>query len=235
MRSNNTFNVYCDESCHLENDRQPVMLFGAVWCKTEQAKILSKELLDIMNKHTATGELKWNKVSKSRVTFYLEVVDWFIANSELNFRALIVNDKNSLDHKIYNQGSHDNFYYKCYFSLLNKIISPEKSYNIYLDIKDTRSRNKIHKLREILCNNVYDFTGNMIKHIQNIHSHESLLMQLSDFLLGAVSYAARHLSTNSTKLQIIGALEKHLGYRLARSTSLQQGKVNIFVFSPRKK
>jgi len=24
------FNVYCDESCHLEHDRQPVMVLGAI-------------------------------------------------------------------------------------------------------------------------------------------------------------------------------------------------------------
>jgi hypothetical protein len=27
-----TFNVYCDESCHLEHDRQQAMVLGAVWC-----------------------------------------------------------------------------------------------------------------------------------------------------------------------------------------------------------
>jgi len=26
------FNVYCDESCHLENDHQTAMVLGAVWC-----------------------------------------------------------------------------------------------------------------------------------------------------------------------------------------------------------
>jgi len=25
------YNIYCDESCHLENDHEPVMLVGAVW------------------------------------------------------------------------------------------------------------------------------------------------------------------------------------------------------------
>ncbi len=31
-----TFNVYCDESCHLENDHQPTMILGAVWCPLEK-------------------------------------------------------------------------------------------------------------------------------------------------------------------------------------------------------
>lgn len=32
-----TFNLYCDESCHLENDHQKVMVLGAVWCPLEKA------------------------------------------------------------------------------------------------------------------------------------------------------------------------------------------------------
>ena len=31
------FNVYCDESCHLEHDRQKVMVLGAIWCPLEKA------------------------------------------------------------------------------------------------------------------------------------------------------------------------------------------------------
>lgn len=26
------FNVYCDESCHLPNDGNSVMVLGGVWC-----------------------------------------------------------------------------------------------------------------------------------------------------------------------------------------------------------
>ena len=26
------FNVYCDESCHLEHDGIPTMVIGAAWC-----------------------------------------------------------------------------------------------------------------------------------------------------------------------------------------------------------
>jgi Protein of unknown function (DUF3800) len=32
------FNVYCDESNHLENDRQSVMVLGAVWCSLEKVR-----------------------------------------------------------------------------------------------------------------------------------------------------------------------------------------------------
>ena len=30
------YNIYCDESCHLQNDKQPVMLIGCTWCPIEE-------------------------------------------------------------------------------------------------------------------------------------------------------------------------------------------------------
>jgi hypothetical protein len=32
------FNIYCDESCHLEHDQQKAMVLGAVWCPLEKIK-----------------------------------------------------------------------------------------------------------------------------------------------------------------------------------------------------
>ena len=35
-----TFNVYCDESCHLENDHQKAMVLGAVWCPLDKTGLV---------------------------------------------------------------------------------------------------------------------------------------------------------------------------------------------------
>jgi hypothetical protein len=61
------YNVYCDESCHLEHDRQPIMAFGAIWCPKDEAHRLATELRDIKSRHRARGELKWSKISASRL------------------------------------------------------------------------------------------------------------------------------------------------------------------------
>ena len=229
-----TFNVYCDESCHLENDRQPVMLLGAIWCPQKEVARLSKAIQDLKARHRAAGELKWTKVSRTRQDFYFELVEWFLTEAPLHFRGLVVLHKERLDHEQFNKGSHDNFYYKMYFSLLSKILSPDQQYNIYLDIKDTRSRLKLRKLREVLCNDKYDFTSQMIGHLQNIRSHESHLLQVCDFLLGAVSYRHRGLSGNPAKVKVISRLEERLGRDLLRSTPLREEKFNLFLFSPQK-
>jgi hypothetical protein len=39
---NKTFNFYCDESCHLENDHQPYMLIGYVGCVVNPGKVSSR-------------------------------------------------------------------------------------------------------------------------------------------------------------------------------------------------
>ncbi|MFH0790081.1 MAG: DUF3800 domain-containing protein [Candidatus Omnitrophota bacterium] len=226
------YNVYCDESCHLENDKQSVMLLGGIWCPKDKIQEVSIEIRSIKKKYNARGELKWIKVSACRRDFYLALAEYFFKKTVLHFRCLVVRDKTKLNHDYFNQGSHDAFYYKMYYSMLKTILSPENKYCIYLDIKDSRSNNKVGKLKEILCNNVYDFTQQMIANIQQIRSHESELMQLTDLFIGAVSYRNRDLKGNQTKVTIINYIEQNTGRNLSLSTSLFNEKFNLFIFNP---
>lgn len=222
--------IYCDESCHLEHDESKVMGLGAIWLPKSNARQLALQLRDIKRRHKAAGELKWTKVSTSRIDFYREVVDWFFTQDGLNFRSLVVPDKSKLDHGKFNSGGHDEFYYKMYFSLLNKILSPTEQHEIYIDIKDTRSRFKVQKLRDVLCNNVYDFTGQMVSRIQHVRSHELELMQVCDLLLGALVYRQRGLTSSEAKSTVVERIEHHRGRSLLYSSPLSNQKFNVFVW-----
>jgi hypothetical protein len=222
--------IYCDESCHLEHDESKVMGLGAIWLPRANVRQLSLQLRDIKRRHKAAGELKWTKVSASRIDFYKEVVDWFFSQEALHFRALVVPDKTKLDHDRFNIGGHDEFYYKMYFSLLSKILSPTEEHDIYLDIKDTRSKFKVQHLRDVLCNNVYDFTGQMVSRIQHVRSHEIELMQVCDLLLGALVYRNRGLTTSKAKSQIVERIESHRKRPLLESSPLSHQKFNVFVW-----
>ncbi|OGC78339.1 MAG: hypothetical protein A2Z27_04035 [candidate division Zixibacteria bacterium RBG_16_50_21] len=226
------YNIYCDESCHLEHDGLGIMSIGGVWCPKSESRRISDIVRLIKDKHKARGELKWTKVSDAKVGFYKELLEYFFDTREIRFRCLVVTDKSKLNHSYFNQGSHDTFYYKMYFSMLRPILSPTNRYNIYLDIKDTRSKNKAQKLREVLCNDVYDFTRQMIVKIQHIHSRESQLIQLADLLIGAVSFRNRGLSASSAKSTIASELESKIGQSLTQSTSLYTEKFNLFIFTP---
>lgn len=229
----NSYSIFCDESCHLENDDNPVMLFGSAWCPESEVYSISEEIRNLKNTYEARGELKWTKVSPSRIKFFHAIVDYFFSKGNLNFRALIVNDKEKLDHSYYNKGSHDSFYYKMYFYLIRNLIEKDNCYQIFLDIKDTRSQVKINKLKEVLRNNFFDSEHALISNIQQIRSSESEIMQVSDFLLGAISYHCRGLSSSDSKLSIIAHIYDSVGFSLDQSTPPWEEKFNLFFFSPR--
>ena len=228
------YNIYCDESCHLENDGNKIMALGSIWCPRVMKNEIFIRLRELKVKHNLRSdfELKWNKVSARKQNYYEDVIDYFFDNDDLHYRVLVVPDKSILNHSAYGQ-THDDFYYKMYFDLLKVIFDPRHGYNIYLDIKDTRSQNKVEKLKDVLRNNHYDYSKSIIKCIQQVRSHEVELIQLADFLTGAISYIHRGLKTNRTKLLLLERIKKRSGYSLMHSTLYKEDKVNIFIWKSR--
>ena len=228
------YNIYCDESCHLINDNSNVMTLGAVWCLKDKRHEIFKRLREIKKQHDLPPyfEIKWNKVSPAQIKFYLNVIDYFFDDDDLHFRALIIPDKTILKHEKFNQ-THDEFYYKMYFDLLKVILSPEYSYNIYIDIKDTRSQDKVIKLTDVLRNSQYDFNKRIIRKIQQVKSHEVELLPLADLLIGAVTYLHRGLDTSNAKTELIKRIQERSGYDLMHSTLYKEDKTNIFIWKAR--
>jgi hypothetical protein len=225
------FNIYCDESCHLEHDGIAPMVLGAVMCPAGSRRAISEAIWKLKTKHGLTThyEAKWTSISPSKSAFYLELVEYFFQNSEIRFRAVVIPDKKRLDHTRYSQ-THDDFYYKMYFRLVTALFDKGSCYRIFLDIKDTRGFKKTQKLHEVLCNAHLDFDHLMIEEIQQIRSHEVELMQLTDIFAGALGYQFRGLQTSATKLGVIQKLKDLSGLTLSRSTLLSERKFNLFVW-----
>jgi len=172
-------------------------------------------------------EIKWTKVSPAKIRLYLDIVDLFFDDDDLHFRALLVPDKVKLRHDVFGQ-SHDDWYFKMYFDMLKFILSPDACYRIYLDIKDTRSAVKIAKLHDVLCNNIYDFSRRIIECVQTVRSHEMEILQLTDLLIGAVSYVNRGLTTSPAKQALVERIKECTHYSLKQSTLLREDKFNLF-------
>lgn len=225
------YNVYCDESCHLPNDDSKVMVIGAIWCPKANRRSIFARIREIKARHNfkPNFEIKWNKVSKKAVAFYIDLINYFFDDDDLHFRCIVIPDKTKLDHKAFNQ-THDEFYYKMYFDLLKVILSPQSSYYFYLDIKDTNSKEKISKLKDVLRNNHYDFHKQIVKEIQHVQSREVELLQLTDLITGAIGYANRGLTTNAGKLAIIDKIKSKSKYSLTQSTLYKEDKMNIFIW-----
>lgn len=232
------YNVYCDESCHLEHDCINDMVIGAVWCGQEQIRRANREIREIKEKYgvRSDAELKWTKVAPVKKTLYVEMVNYFFDNPALHFRCVVIPDKSELDHSRFRQ-THEEWYYKIYFDMLKGIFSPKDIYEIYIDIKDTHSNQKVKKLEEVSRNSIYDFRGKSIRRIQPIRSEEVQLIQLVDILIGAVMYQNRIFPVthkkSETKLALIDLIKQRSGYKLTKSTLLREDKFNIFVWQAR--
>lgn len=226
-----TLHIYCDESCHLENDGMKAMVLGALWCPADQRKMLSRKIKVLKAEHglPASFEIKWVKVSPGKLPFYQALLDLFFDEAQLHFRALVVPDKQLLDHGRFSQ-SHDEFYYKQWYTLLNRLIAPEKRYRIFLDIKDTRGRSKVAKLHEVLCNANYDFDRNIIESIEQVQSHDVPLLQLADLLIGALSYVHHGRHGSPAKQALVEHIRHRSGLQLEISSLLQAEKFNLFVW-----
>ena len=234
------FNIYCDESCHLENDGHSVMVLGCIKvCATKETELLA-EFKRLRLEHHAMSELKWNTVSASRMAFYEALIDAFFASVDVSFRSVLVKNKQYLNHDEFNQGEHDNFYYKMvYYLLTNQWMLPTRqangmaySYRVFLDIKDSRGREKLFKLKQVFIHR--DGVDSPFVHFQHIHSHDSFWIQLADFMMGAIAFKARGLyecpESSTTKRAIVDYLEKKSGYALDDGTPPFEHKFNIFDF-----
>ncbi|MES9890963.1 MAG: DUF3800 domain-containing protein [Candidatus Thiodiazotropha sp.] len=224
------FNVYCDESCHLEHDHQLAMVLGAVWCPIEKSREIAVRLREIKQKNGLSRDfkVKWTKISPAKAAFYIDVIDYFFDDDDLSFRALIIPDKTKVNHDAIPGQDHDTWYYKMYFDMLKVIFRPDARYRVYLDIKDTRGAEKARKLHDVLCNNMYDFSREVIERLQLVHSHEVEQLQLADLLIGAVSYINRGLAGNAGKMAVIDRIKQRSGYDLTRTTLLRENKFNLF-------
>lgn len=224
----NTVRIYIDESCHLENDNFPVMCVGGLYVEEDDWKSISDRMKQIKLKHHSPTELKWNKVSSSRMPLYKDLIDFFFEQKKLKFSALLIKHKENINNERYNGGDHNIFYYKTMFYLIRDFQSSD-IYKVYMDIKDNRGKARLDILSRVLgrvCG------PDKYTHFQNIRSEESLFIQLTDLFIGAIVYKQRGdiIKQSETKNAIIEYIEYKSGYSITESTPPWEKKFKIWDF-----
>lgn len=222
-----TFNIYCDESTHLIHDGHPYMLLGYISIAYPQIRIAKQEIKAIKSRHNYNEEFKWTNVHDATYKVYAELIDWFFMN-DLEFRAVVV-DKSQID-ETRPEYTFNDFYFRMYFQLLHTKVDFQNTYNIYMDIKDTCSGEKLETLKKIMSYN------SSIGRFQFIRSHESVFIQLADVLIGAINYNLRIEKGDVSgkvlaKRKIIGKIKKHSNISLNTTTPLSRRKFNLFFIS----
>ena len=222
-------NIYCDESCHLEHDKQNVMAIGGIACPNYAKFNVYEDIKKIKVRHSIMShqEIKWNKVSKGKQTYYEDLINYFFDNELLRFRGVLLPNKSVLRHNEFSQ-SHDDFYYKMYYYTISYFLNQEDDIEVYIDIKDTNSMQKIKKLEEVLHNKARNRSKEVTK-IQQIRSHENSILQLTDLLLGAITYINRDIHTSSAKLQLCSLIKTRASQSLTKTSSLSESKLNLLI------
>jgi hypothetical protein len=220
-----SWNVYCDETGHLPFDRAPDLIIGALLVRRERVRpltfVLRARLAALGWPRTKEGgwtELKWTKVSPAGLKFYRAALDFFLAEPELRFRALIApksppllklpkppagsDDAGSPVWAKYHalleetapavvkhQQRHDAWCFDRYFELLRLTLLPSAHHAIYLDVKDTRGGARVKALEAKLAEAHSDRARDaFVDSVRQIHSHEVLLDQIVGVLLGCVAW-----------------------------------------------
>ncbi len=229
--------IYIDESCHLENDQLPLMCIGYTKIDSSKYETYKKEIKAIKLKHHSPTEIKWNKLSMSRLDLYKELIDYFF-QKEIQFRAILVKNKAQLNHSKFNKGDHNSFYYTLVFLLLKNpyVNFTHDQFKVILDIKDTRGKERLQNL-DLRLKKEYKTKyqkESPFHFFQHIRSDENEFLQLTDLFIGAITYKARkaHKDENASevKKKIVSYLEQKSGYVLHDGTNPLEEKFNIFDF-----
>lgn len=228
--------IYIDESCHLEHDDLSLMCIGYTKIDASLYTKYKEDIKAIKLKHHTPTEIKWNKLSMSRIELYKELIDYFFLH-DIQFRAILVKNKKQLDHERFKK-DHHSFYYSLVFLLLRNpyVNFSENQYKVILDIKDTRGKERLRNLYIRLrkeYHNKYQ-QESPFHFFQHLRSEENIFLQLTDLFIGAITYKARkeHENENAShvKKEIVNYLEQKSGYVLDDGTNPFEEKFNIFDF-----
>lgn len=222
------FEVYCDEAFPdlftSDHPRAKYLMIGSLWLPAELRDDVKAKIKALRERHNAWGEIKWSKVSPTKVGFYVDLVDLFFGYGDnLRFRCIAV-DREQVDLALHG-GDHELGFYKFYYQVLHHWVLDFNTYSIFCDTKSNRDNDRLHVLRRVLSNaNLSAEVGC----VQALPSKQVVLIQMADLLLGAASSRMNDtLRQGSAKERLVIALEDRLGHQL-RPTVRSARKFNIF-------
>ena len=180
------FIIYIDESRHGGPCSGPYMGIGGLSVPRDQKEAVTKRLKLLRKEIGLTGEIKWTKVSASKLTSYQRLIDFFLENDALRFQVIQV-EKATLDHAIDIDGNAELGFYKFYYEMLIELMVPPHRYLVLLDFKTNKGADRFGDLRRVLKNNLP--SGASLSDLTINDSFQSPLAQLADLLTGCVTAA----------------------------------------------
>lgn len=224
------YEVYCDEAFPdlftSKHSSKKFLTIGALWLEKSMRTDIKEKINEIRKKHNAWGEIKWNKISQSKLDFYFDLVDLFMSYGyDLRFRCIVI-DSSAVDLKLHHNNDGELGFYKFYYQLLHHWILDFNTYSIFCDTKTNKDPERIKILHRCLKSSNL---SSEILNVQALPSKEVVLIQLSDFLLGMASARMNNtLKENSAKSRVVEELERKLNVHRLGPTYQNELKYNVF-------
>lgn len=223
------FEVYCDETLpDLFTSAAPqgrYLMIGSLWLPADLRETVKARIADLRDRHRVHGEMKWRKVSPSKLGFYTDLVDLFMSfGLDLRFRCIAV-DRQAMNLGLHN-GDAELGFYKFYYQVLHHWILDQNEYSVFCDLKRNRDRTRLSTLRRVLNN---ANRTSIIRDVQSLPSPEVALLQLCDVLLGAASARMNdRRDLGAAKESVVAHLERRLNRARLGPTHKAEEKFNIF-------
>lgn len=220
--------VYCDESRQDPGPKNAFMGIGSLWVPESRHDALKKRLKEIASDHGIGSEIKWQKTSSWSIEKYKAIVNAFMEETDVRFRIIVI-EQQQLDYDTYHEGDRELGFYKFHYELIVKWLEPQMRYIILLDHKRNRLPGRYAKLEEVLR-----FVAPSNTEIRRVTAHpdskQSLIVQLTDLLTGAVTAAWCGLTPGSPKAKLAAYIASCLGRPTLRfaSPTAEIEKFNVF-------
>jgi hypothetical protein len=82
----------------------------------------------------------------------------------------------------------------------------------------------------VICNNLYDFSKNIVQQVSLVDSAQVQQQQLADLLIGATMYINRGELASQAKADVVKRIQERSGYSLTRTTLPRESKCNVFIW-----
>lgn len=220
------FHVYCDESrpeaIGSDNLVDKYAVIGGIWVEKKDVRKVKKEVSRLRDFYNVYGEMKWNKVTPSKIDFYKDIINMFFELDTIRFRCIVV-DGTKVNLSKFHKSDKELGFYKFYYQLLYHWLNKNDYYSIFVDYTKNKEHNRLSELKSVLNN----ASLAIVKNLQAVESKQTTLIQIADLLIGAIGYKYNTYNTSEAKNSIIELLEKNIGHGV-KPTLRTQNKFNVF-------
>jgi len=226
--------VGCDESgVH----GSPCYGFGTLFMSWQRRGDFARLVRALRERHRYRDEIKWNRVKRSTLPFYKDLVNAFFRTPWLGFHALVVR-RSVVRRELH--ASWDEARQKHFGMLLRtKIVrclrahpARRQTVRVYVDPLHSSYRKAVEVLEKITRAVVQrSFPNVAIEGAFERDSKETLVIQLCDVLLGAVMSAWDREPAGGAKAELAAFVAEHLGWGdLRADTRPTERKFNVWMF-----